>query len=82
MLGMVLSEYANLRRGSAILLSRLLGVSPVVVSQWQNKHRQVPAARCPAIEKATGGLVTCEELRPDVDWGYLRGTAKQRSKRG
>jgi DNA-binding transcriptional regulator YdaS (Cro superfamily) len=27
------------------------------------------------IEKATNGLVTCEELRPDVDWAYVRGSA-------
>ena len=23
----------------------------------------------------TGGVVTCEALRPDVDWSYIRGTA-------
>lgn len=27
------------------------------------------------IEKHTDGAVRCEELRPDVDWAYLRGTA-------
>ncbi|MDT4679101.1 transcriptional regulator, partial [Escherichia coli] len=34
--------------------------------------------RCPAIEKATGGAVTCEELRPDIDWAYLRGAAMRK----
>lgn len=29
-----------------------------------------------AIERESGGLVTCERLRPDVDWAYLRGTKK------
>lgn len=31
------------------------------------------------IEAATGGAVTCEDLRPDLaeQWTYLRGTAKQ-----
>ncbi len=28
-----------------------------------------------AIERETNRAVTCEELRPDVDWAYLRGTA-------
>ncbi|MDG9928511.1 MULTISPECIES: YdaS family helix-turn-helix protein [unclassified Pseudomonas] len=28
------------------------------------------------IEIASGGRVTCEQLRPDVNWGYLRGTAR------
>lgn len=27
-----------------------------------------------AIDRETGGMVRCEELRPDVDWAYLRGT--------
>jgi len=28
------------------------------------------------IDRETNGAVTCEELRPDVDWAYLRGTKK------
>ena len=27
------------------------------------------------IERESAGLVTCEELRPDVDWAYIRATA-------
>lgn len=30
-----------------------------------------------AIERATSGAVRCEELRPDIDWSYLRGSATQ-----
>lgn len=26
------------------------------------------------VERESAGAVTCEELRPDVDWAYLRGT--------
>lgn len=26
------------------------------------------------IERATSGTVTCEDLRPDMDWAYIRGT--------
>lgn len=51
-------------------MARLFGISAQAVCKW----RSVPAERCPAIERATGGTVTCEELRPDVDWAYLRGT--------
>lgn len=39
---------------------------------WFNTDRRVPAEHCPAIERATGGAVRCEELRPDVQWGVLR----------
>jgi DNA-binding transcriptional regulator YdaS (Cro superfamily) len=27
-----------------------------------------------AIDRESGGVVRCEDLRPDVDWAYLRGT--------
>lgn len=64
------------RHGAGANLARSLGVTQVMVSQWRYGIKQVPAERCPAIEKATGGEVRCEELRPDIDWGYLRDTSK------
>ena len=30
------------------------------------------------IERESGGAVRCEDLRPDVDWAYLRSTSKPR----
>jgi DNA-binding transcriptional regulator YdaS (Cro superfamily) len=60
--------------GGASQMARSLGITPPSVSQWISGSRPIPAERCPAIERATGGAVTCEELRPDVDWAYLRGT--------
>lgn len=74
---MELLDYLKAERGRASQLAAGLGVSPVLVSQWGNKQRPTPAARCPDIEKLTSGAVTCEELRPDVDWGYLRGAELQ-----
>lgn len=35
-----------------------------------------------AIERESAGAVTCEELRPDVDWAYLRGTANREAEAG
>ena len=57
---------------SQIDLARKLGVTAGAVSQWVNGFASVPAERCPAIEHATGGLVRCEDLRPDVRWDVLR----------
>lgn len=57
--------------GGQAALGRAVGVPPAFVFQWLNSKRQVPTERCPAIEQATKGEVTCEELRPDVDWEYL-----------
>lgn len=49
---------------------------------WFNTDRNVPAERCPLIERATKAkavevgdealIVTCEELRPDIAWSVLR----------
>lgn len=71
---MNLRTYIDQQRGRATALGRALEVAPVLISQWANNTRPIPAERCPAIDKATGGAVTCEELRPDVDWAYLRGS--------
>ena len=30
---------------------------------------------CINIDRESGGVVTCESLRPDVDWAYLRASA-------
>ena len=48
-------------------LAKKIGVSPVLVSQWRTESRPVPVERCPAIDRATGGEVRCEDLRPDVE---------------
>lgn len=45
------------------------------VSPWFSTDRKFPAEFCPLIEAATrelGDPVTCEELRPDVQWAVLR----------
>lgn len=72
---MLLTDYLS-RPGEVVRLARAIDVAPAVVSQWKNGVRNVPADRCPAVERATDGAVRCEDLRPDVDWAYLRGTEK------
>lgn len=74
---MQLIDYVNLDRGSRTKLAKVLFVHQVLISQWALNRRQVPADRCPDIEKATGGKVTCEELRPDVNWAILRHPTKE-----
>lgn len=63
------------RRGVARQLAVTLAVSPVIISQWKTCARQIPAERCIEIERVTAGAVRCEDLRPDIDWGYLRASA-------
>jgi len=74
-------EEAALRRaaavvgGQAALASRLGFKSRRNVWPWFN-GRRVPAEYCPAIERLAAGAVRCEDLRPDVEWGVLRGSAQ------
>jgi DNA-binding transcriptional regulator YdaS (Cro superfamily) len=70
---MRLIDYTK-QNGGQTALARLLGVSTVVVHHWAHGIRPIPAERCPAIERVTNGAVRCEDLRPDVDWAYLRAT--------
>jgi DNA-binding transcriptional regulator YdaS (Cro superfamily) len=58
--------------GSLEKMGAEFGVSPQAVHMWG--EREVPAEYCPRIEQVTKGAVTCEQLRPDVPWGVIRGT--------
>ena len=64
-------EQAIRAAGGVSKLAAALGVKPQHVCNWAVR-RQVPAERCPSIERATRGAVRCEDLRPDVDWSVLR----------
>lgn len=43
-------------------------------------RQRLGADLCIAIERESSGTVTCEELRPDVDWAYLRATRCKQKK--
>lgn len=58
--------------GSATALAGLLGITKGAVSQWKDEGRKVPAEYCPSIERITDSAVRCEDLRPDVDWAFIR----------
>lgn len=34
--------------------------------------QQLGADLCIALERESGGAVQCEDIRPDVDWAYIR----------
>lgn len=62
--------------GSRTALASVVGVSRGAVWQWEHERR-IPAEHCPSIERATKGAVRCEEMRPDVDWAYIRSPKKK-----
>ncbi len=73
---MKLLDYVNEKWGKRASLARALGVSNIMLSLWALGRKAVPAHRCIEIEKITGGLVRCEEMRPDIDWSVLRNSKK------
>ena len=66
-------ERAIKQVGSQAALARAIDVAQQVVNNWLRRGN-VPAEYCPTIERAVSGAVRCEDLRPDVDWAYLRAT--------
>jgi DNA-binding transcriptional regulator YdaS (Cro superfamily) len=59
--------------GSQTELARRCGVMQQHVWKWRNSLNRIPAERAVAIEAATSGAVTVEQLRPDVPWHIIRG---------
>ncbi|MBA8451664.1 helix-turn-helix domain-containing protein, partial [Escherichia coli] len=57
--------------GGQSAMARLLGVSPPSVNQWIKGVRQLPAERCPAIERATKGGVLYETTITQSAWRRL-----------
>ncbi|QXI30496.1 MULTISPECIES: transcriptional regulator [Pseudomonas] len=43
-------------------------------------NRRASAGLAIAIDRGTDAQVTCEDLRPDIDWQYLRSSAVVSSK--
>jgi DNA-binding transcriptional regulator YdaS (Cro superfamily) len=62
--------------GGQSALANAIGISQPFMHQIITGVRKVPAEHCPSIERATNRGVMCEELRPDIDWGYLRSANK------
>jgi DNA-binding transcriptional regulator YdaS (Cro superfamily) len=50
-------------------------ISRTRVWNWINRDKRFPAEFCPSIEAITG--ITCEQLRPDVEWSVLRGKKRK-----
>ena len=66
---MKLAEYIDMKRGNAADLAKALGVNRTLIYKWARGKRLVPTTRCLMIARATSGLVSCEEMRPDLPWG-------------
>lgn len=67
--------------GSMGKLAAALGITKGAVWQWKEEGRRIPAQHCPPIEELANHVVTCEQLRPDVNWSALRRSPKRNTRR-
>ena len=64
---MTLLEYFKTDiRGSKAEMAEFLGITPTWISLLISGRRKASPVLALALEKATGGLVTRQELRPDI----------------
>lgn len=70
---MTLRDFLGVERGAQAMLARQLGITQPYLSQIITGVRQPSSDIAIAIERETGGAVTVEELRPDIDWQVIRG---------
>lgn len=59
-------------RGRLALLSKALNTQPQLIGQWAKGRRNTPRDRLAAIEQATCGRVTVEEMRPDLEFRRIK----------
>jgi len=64
---MTLTEYFSTEpRGSKAEMAKYLGITPVWLTLIMTGRQRPSGKLCRRIEQATQGLVTREELRPDL----------------
>jgi DNA-binding transcriptional regulator YdaS (Cro superfamily) len=56
--------------GGVVPTADAVGVAHSLPSMWRARRR-VPPDKCPALEYATEGTVTANELAPDVTWARI-----------
>jgi len=73
---MVLTEYLkSLTPEDRDAFAARCGTTIGQLRQVAGGHRRAGESLAINIERESGRQVTCEELRPDVDWAYLRSTS-------
>lgn len=55
-------------------LAERCGTTPAHLWQVARGYRRAGENLCINIDRETVGRIPCEQLRPDVDWAYIRGT--------
>ncbi|WP_297576233.1 YdaS family helix-turn-helix protein [uncultured Deefgea sp.] len=73
---MDIKSYISIEKSRAAVLADAIGSTVAYIKHLAAGRKRCGESLAIEIEKYTHGEIRCEELRPDVDWAYLRGTAK------
>lgn len=71
-----LLEYLkSLTKESRAQFAESCGTSEGYLRKAVSINQKLGSDLCILLERESGGVIKCEDLRPDVDWAYLRSTA-------
>lgn len=71
----VITYLATLPAAEREGFARRCGTSVGYLRKACSVGQRLGESLCIALERESGRVIRCEDLRPDVDWAYLRGTA-------
>lgn len=71
----VLKYLQSLEPSERDAFARRCGTSIGYLRKAASAGQKLGESLCIAIERESRRSVLCEQIRPDVDWAYLRGTA-------
>ncbi|WP_095065337.1 YdaS family helix-turn-helix protein [Pseudomonas sp. Irchel s3f19] len=72
---MTLSEYLKtMDKEGLAAFARCCGTSAGQLKQVAYGNRRASAGLAVSLDRETGGAIRCEDMRPDIDWAYLRNT--------
>lgn len=54
------------------------GIGDAYLYQILTGRKVATPQLCITLERESRREITCEQLRPDIDWAYLRGTRKRK----
>jgi len=78
---MTLSDYLkSLTKDGLVSFAAGCSTTPGQLKQVAIGSRRAGEKLAINIERESGGAIKCEELRPDVDWAYIRNTGQSEQK--
>ena len=73
----LLPFWQSLSQGARQRFAKRCGTSANHLRNVAYGLKSCGASLCINVERESGGAVRCEDLRPDVDWDYLRLTLRR-----